>query len=286
MRVVARFFLFLTAFILMACSENALEVFADKDTDQAKYIQAQRLMNDSNYDQAISVLLSTTSEFQTKREFRTLLASAYAGRGGLEFLKIIEAFDNATSTNLFPFLMQGFVGGSYANFTDLSLAEDVVNLISTDAAVRTEDENVLMALIYLAKLGNILSAYMDSDNDGSLDGTFADACVDADAPGTSIDDLNVGEIGLSLLGFFKVLPHLSENFTSGVTGDLDDCEEDIESLEPAPGVFPLDGVCAISDPADYTAMHIAGFRSLLKEDDIIGLGVNCTGDISTCNCPP
>lgn len=288
MRVAVRSFLFLTVFVLLACSENILESFADKDTDRAKYIQAQHLMNSADYDGAVSVLLSTSTAFQERREVRALLASAYAGRGGLEFLSLIERLDNidiSDNIKLFPFLTQSFLGGSSANITDLALAEETVQQISTNPAARTEDENILMALIQLAKIGNVLSVYMDSDNDGSLDGTFSNACTDADTPGTAINDLNVGEIGVSLLGFLSILPHLSDNFTSGVTGDLDDCEADLESLEPFPGVFPLDGVCSISDPSDYTSLHIAGFRSLIKEDALVGFGVNCTGDISACHCP-
>lgn len=283
--MVFRSFLFIVIFALLACSENMLEAFGDKETDAARYIQAQQLINAGNYDEAISILQSTSSTFQTQREVRALLASAYAGRGGLEFLNVIEAFENAASVNLFPFLMQGFTGGTAARVADLSLAEESLNLISADPAARTEDENVFLALIYLSKIGNILSVYMDDDNDGSLDGSFANACADADTPGTAIDNSSVGEIGLALLSFLRIIPYLSDNFTSGVTGGLDDCVADIESIEPSPGVFPLAGVCSIDDPADYTAVHIAGFRSLIKEDSIIGLGVACTGDVTVCNCP-
>ncbi len=283
--MILRIFVILTFIMQSSCSVNVLEAFGDKETDQAKYIEAKKLIDKSQYDEAIQVLLGASAKFQEKREVRTLMASAYAGRGGLEFLSIVEAFKDASSVNLFPFLMNGFRGGSSDRYSDLSLAEGVIDLISEDPAERTEDENILMVLIYLAKMGNMLSYYMDTDGDGTLDPTFVNACTDSDNPGTAINDLNVGEVGMHLLKFVQTVTYLSNNFTSTVLADLD-CQADLEGLEPFPGFFPLAGVCSIDDPAGYTNVHIAGFRSLIKESDFLGLGVSCSGDVTTCYCTP
>lgn len=264
---------------ILSCSGNILETFGDKDTDQAKYTEALMLINKSQYDDAITVLLSMSAEYQAKREVKALAASAYAGRGGLTFLTLIEAFQNPGGVRLYPFLVQGFIGATAAKSTDLNTAAGVIDSISTDPASRTADENVFAALIYLGEAGSVLNTYLDNDNNGTLDGTFVDACVDADNPGTSIDDANVGVYGMAILNFLKVLPYI-DNFASGVLTGLTSCA-DVEGLNAL-----LTGICAIDDPANYTANHIAGFRSLIKEDNLVGMGVACTGDVSACNCPP
>ena len=270
----------------LSCTVNILENFSQKDSDKAKYIDAKMRMDVHDFDGAVTILLSTSSSFQNERPVKALLASAYAGKGGLIFLSLIESFQNATSGKLFPFMTSGFVGATAQKFGDLQNAEIAINSINADPLLRNEDENILMALVQLAKLGTILNYSVDDDNDGSIDGTFVNACTNANTPGVAIDNDSVGEVGLALLQFLQILPSLSNNFASGVLGSLDDCVADIESIEAAPGVYPLAGVCAITDPADYTATHLAGFRSLIKEDSVIGFGVSCTGDVSACNCPP
>lgn len=271
----------LSVFLLsiISCSGNVLETFGDKDTDQAKYIEALKLINKSQYNDAITILLSMSTEYQAKREVKALAASAYAGRGGLTFLTLIEAFQNPGGVRLYPFLVQGFIGATAAKSTDLNTAAGLIDTISANPANRTSDENVFAALIYLGEAGSVLNTYLDNDNNGTLDGTFVDACIDADNPGTSIDDANVGVYGMALLNFLKVLPYI-DNFASGVLGSLASCA-DIEGLNAL-----LTGICAIDDPVNYTANHIAGFRSLIKEDNLVGMGVSCTGDVSACNCPP
>lgn len=270
------------------CTANIFETFADKDSNAAKIQEIQIRLNNHDFDGALQIIASLPAALQSDREVRVLAASAYAGRAGLVFLEVIQNFQNASSTLISPFLMAGFPGGTLARIDDAKAAEDQLVNISTDPAARNADENVMMALINFTKMGNILSGYADNDNNGVLDPTF-DSCPNADTPGTSMPDSQVREFGLSLVFALNSLSTLSNNFASGVLGGLSDCSA-VEALDDSLPVHPLDGMCAITDGANFTADHLAGFRSIIKENSVFGLGVGggggCPGDISTCNCPP
>jgi len=264
-----------------SCSQNILSTFADKNTDAAKYIEAQKLIDAQNYDDAISVLMSASNEFQADRKFKSLLASAYAGRAGLNFLDLIESFQDASGVTLFSLLMPSFHSADLAALTskvgDLDQAADTLKSINSDPAQRNQDENILMILVSFAKIGYILNTYTDADHNGALDGSFTDACSTADTPGTSIGDTAVAHIGLALVNALNALPEITNNFTSGVLGSIDDCQNDIEPYLP--------GVCSAEETSDFSAAALLGFRSLIKENDAMGLGVSCSGDVSACHCP-
>lgn len=272
----------------LGCSANIFETFADKESNAAKIQEIQIRLNKSDFDGALAIIATLPPAVQNDRDVRVLAASAYAGRSGLVFLSMIENFQNASSTLISPFLMSGFPRGTSAKISDAIAAEQQLAAISTDASVRTSDENVIMALVNFAKMGNILSEYADDDEDGTLDGTF-NPCPNADTPGTNISNAQVREFGLSLVFALNSLSSLSNNFASSVLGGLSSCL-DIEALDDSMPVHPLDGMCAITDAADFTSDHLAGFRSIIKENSVFGLGIGggggCPGDISTCNCPP
>jgi hypothetical protein len=264
-----------------SCSQNILSTFADKNTDAAKYIEAQKLIDGEKYDDAIAVLLSASADFQTDRKFKSLLASAYAGRAGLNFLDLIQSFQDASGVTLFSLLMPSFHSADMTALTskvmDLDQAADTLKSIASDPAQRSQDENILMVLVSFAKIGYILNTYTDTDHNGSVDGTFTDACSTADTPGTSIGDTAVAHIGLALVNALNALPEITNNFTSNVLGSIDDCQSDIEPYMP--------GVCSADDTSDFSAAALLGFRSLIKESDAMGLGVSCSGDVSACHCP-
>lgn len=255
------------------------QTFATKDSDAAKYYQATLLVDEANYSEAITVIQSMTTSGQELRETRALLASAYAGRAGVNFLSLIETFSSA-SGRLFPFLTQSFTGAPADKVSDLTLAQASLEAISADYTERTNDENIFLAIVYLAKIGNIFSTYMDDDDDGSLDGSFVDACTAADSEGVSIGDGNVGEVGYALLNTLKIMSDPDNNVISGVlTGSLSSCD----SLE-AESVL-LTGICSVESASDFTGAQVKAFRSLMKEDSLIGFGVSCSGNLAACNCP-
>tara|TARA_B100000609_G_scaffold196847_1_gene192921 strand:+ start:2656 stop:3531 length:876 start_codon:yes stop_codon:yes gene_type:complete len=283
-------FVLLVSGLTLSCSGsvNLLETFATKDSDEAKYVQAKLLIDDGSYDSAVTVLLTTSTEFQAKAKYKTLLASAYAGKGGLTFLGLVESIKNASSTRVFPFLLSAFRSGTATTFAsnieNLVLADEALASISSDPASRTEDENTLMILINFAIIGNYLSYYTDTAQDGTLDAGFTDVCTAADTPGTNINDTSVGAIGIALFKVLNIIPELENNFIANVIGSFTSCTavEDIGSSLPG---TPLSGMCSVTDATAFSALQYKGIRSLIKEDSVLGLGVNCTGDITACNCP-
>lgn len=276
--------LFLSIMVLaqLSCSVNILENFADKNSDEAKFIDAKKLMNDRDYDGAIDKLDETTSSFQNERKVISLRASAYAGRCGMEFVPFAEALGNLGTTRLFNMLAQYYAVATPTDWADCITAENLLESLGV-ATARTNDENILMVLISFAKIGNILSFYTDTNDDGSPEaGYTADACntsgtQTADAGLTDADQREVGS------GMTLAIEALSE-----VSGTIDLGADSLTDVSGActtlAGINPSYDFCSITDPTLFTADHLQAIRSLIREDSSIGVG-SCVGDVSACLCP-
>src|SRR5262249_42318935 len=103
---------FYSSFLLVnaSCSVNILSTFADKKTNPALYEQAMLLINSGDYTGALAKIALITPPFRTDRKVLTLEASAYAGRGGLNFIDLVQALQNVSppATTLFTVLLQSF----------------------------------------------------------------------------------------------------------------------------------------------------------------------------------
>lgn len=264
----------------LSCSYNILENFSDKKSNQALLTEAKDLINRGAFQQALNKLNSITGSLAQDRSVVALKASAHAGLCGLRFFPFVDALQNMGSTRLFPFLLNHFVAGTPARIDACIAAEDLVESIGPSAN-RTSDENLLLVLISFAKIGNILSLYSDADQDGVAD-TGYDACPNGvSRVAGPLYDPDVNELGTAI--------NLAlENIASvGNTVDIGDSAlNDINNVcTTLAGIDPNLDFCGVTDPTAITAFHRSALRSLVKEDAIVGLGTNCTGDITTCNCP-
>ena len=87
----------LLTFSSISCGKNVLEQFADKGTDDAIYYSAQQEMNARNYSAAITTLGTLSAAYLSQRTIQFTLASAYAGRCGLDFIPLANALTSMSS---------------------------------------------------------------------------------------------------------------------------------------------------------------------------------------------
>lgn len=271
----------------LSCSQNVLEIFADKNTNEAFLVNAKKLMNDSDFDGALEQIALMTDEFEATRSVVYLKASAYAGRCGLRFLPLVEALGNLGTSRLFPVLLSAFRSGlTVSSIDDCRTAEDLVESIGA-ISTRTADENLLLLTISFAKMGVIMSYYGDNDQDGTVDGGF-DVCADgagARTFGADISDADIREFGTGLtlaIANITALTGTIDLGTSSLTAIADACA-DLAAIPPA-GTYDF---CSVTNPASFTTEHLQAIRSLLKEDSVVGLdSMGCDGDVSLCECIP
>lgn len=269
----------------LSCSVNILENFADKNTNEALYVDAVELMNSGDYTGALAKLDLMTGSYATSRKVLGLRAKAYAGRCGLEFLPLVEALSNMGTTRLFPLLMSEFRSGTTtARIDDCIEAENTVEQIG-DVNARDSDENLLMVVISFAKIGNILSYYADTDQDGTVTNNY-DVCTigGARTAGGDMPDADARQLGSGITLAIENISAVSTSINLG-NASLADIQAACTSLAT---LNPAYDFCSVTDPTGFTAAQLRGIRSLVKEDQSVGLDTlqaGCDGDVATCNCP-
>jgi hypothetical protein len=273
----------------VSCSVNVLTPFAKKTTDDALYEDALADINSGDYNGALTQISNMTSAYQGKRTVVTLKASAYAGLCGMNFLSFVKDLGNMGSTRLFPFLVSEFKGGTTARIDACRSAQDLMTSIGT-VSERTNDENMFLVLLSFAKIGNVLSLYTDVDQDGTPDAgvnpcTFTPRATRPTSPvaGDWYDDTtnktgDLREIGTGIALALANIAAVSSTVNLG-TGSLSSVNS-VCSAVPAAYDF-----CSITDGTQFTASQLKGIMTLLKESSVVGLGTNCTGDVTACFCP-
>ncbi len=262
-----------------SCSVNILEEFGDPDTDRAKFIDANDAINKGAYDTAITLIASMTASYQAREDVIELYASAYAGRCGLDFLTFANTtLANMGTARLLLYLMQNRNGATTTAQSDCQQAISLIESIDAVAANRTDDQNLLMAVVSLFQLGNIINIYGDTDDDGTADWNSAvpnDACESA-----AISDSDVGQVGASLVRTITSVSALSSQTVGS------DQLTDINSVCTALASPPISDtdICTKTDPSTFDATELRAFRTLLRENTSIGTG-SCVGDVSACLCP-
>jgi len=275
----------------LTCSVNVLENFADKQTNMALYYDAQKLINDGEYDAAIEKLDLIIGSFAVDRKVKMLRASAYGGKCGIEFIPFVLSLADMGSTRLFSFLMSSFGGGTSAMVEHCMTAESLLTSIGT-VSERTNDENMFLLVVAFTKIGRILSFYADSDNDNAVDAAFTavDMCTeDTAAPrvaGAAMTNEDVIQIGTGIALALEQLTALSGLVDVG-SDSLTDLTTICATLAGAPFNVPI---CTMTTTDDWTdgptdEEEQAAVRSLVNEDQDVGIGT-CAGDITACACAP
>lgn len=285
----------LLALLTTSCSVNILSPFADEETDQALFIEAQIQINRGNYSGAVDLFTQMSSDFLEKDYVVPYHASAYAGVCNLDFLNFQTLIDDLGSSRLFEALMSTYTGGTTtekeARIAACDQAITILEAAGATEADRDDDNNLLISFVLFVKMGTTLSRHADddsaltNDNDGVLD-TNWDACADGDptADTNVFPEDDVRQFGAALIKAVNSLSAVS-SVTVGA-GSITLINTLCTSIAGAvPGA---DDLCTKTDPADFTANEIAGIRTLVNEGTDIGLGSCAAGtpNITNCPCPP
>lgn len=258
--------------MLVSCSQNALLESAKRDTDAALLFEAKKKMNSALWTDAITLIARMSATAQAERSTKVTLASAYAGRCGLDLIRLADQISTSSGTNFFSILGSAMRAATGPSVTDCVSAETTLLSISSDPQALTADENMMLSFIGFSKIGAILATYADLDDDGSADAGF-DACDTADIPEAMVRQFGTG-ITLAIASLNATGSSIASGLSTAVTS----------ACTTLGGLDPAYNFCSITDPADFTADQIKALGGLIHSTDNPGVGT-CAGDIATCVCP-
>lgn len=268
----------MTTVLQLSCSVNILEGFNDKKADSYILTEIDKSINRQQYSDALALFQTLSSDAKEDRDNKVVLATIYFGLCGVEkFLKFVNDLGQSGGATLFITLMRTFKGADDTSVANCINAENAIKSIDTDATKRTTKENILMAFISMAKIGNILHNKLDTDDDDNADG------VDVCNTSTPLDTASAKEVAT---GVGNMLISIAAAPGSSVgSGQASAITTVCSIIDSTPGLGSTYNFCALTDTANVTATHEKGIRSIIKENTNLGLGVSCTGDLTTCNCP-
>lgn len=238
----------ITFFFLLSCEGNFLREISDRDTDAALLFDAQTAINSLDYDSAINILTNQlSSSAQTKSEARELLASAYAGKCGLNFIDFTTGLSEATSGSAFSLASQPFVGVE-VNATYCLTSLQTLDLIGTNAE-RTVDQNAFASVVGMVLMGSATRLYTDN-NPVNGDGAQDAADISCSLTNDQIDEIILG-YGYMAQNFSALSSQIG-SASSTFSGSISTCESVAGS------------VCQITNPASIDATLRDTMKDLLN----------------------
>lgn len=275
-----RYFILLIFVVTTGCS-NIYEGLANKTSDEAIYQDVQTLMDDQDWDTALTKLASLSSSYASKTEVRETWAGVLAGKCGLNFINYFQTLGSVdlSGTTLFKYFMNAFTG-SIVSPESCTQAQAKMEEISTDPTARTSGQNLFMAVLGMVKMGVYLRSYLDqngTDNlgDGSVDGTKNVCTNDAsNLPDAALDEIITG-FGL-----------LTTNLTT-ITGVISSgsASTSLSSLNTV--CTAVSGVCNKTSTSSISASDRNNFRDLLNTSSAnttapVGVGACANATVTPC----
>ncbi len=246
--------------------KNLFTDAAKKDTDAALAEDARKLNSTGDFDGAIAKFGLMSTGFRTSNEMTKLLASAYAGKCGFNFLNFFEAIKDSSSDSLFMLTMRAFK----------DVAVDPSSCTQAQATIQTlvpdpndSDRQLFMALLGFAKMGTYLRARVDVDQDGNVD-DVANACKE-----TILANNDVREV---FTGLGLVLDNLASLAAVASGGDTAEKMAELKTKCTENGVN-----CAFTNPNDIDDNAVLALRTLIDTQEF-GVG-DCIDDPFVTCCP-
>ena len=243
-------------FFCNSCGVNYLRDLSDKNTDAAKLEDAKKSINSnpSDYDAAIAKILSMSSEAQGTLEVKKILAGAYAGKCGLNFLSFIKGLttDPSAPTSLFEKLMIAM----RTQVPDLPSCTQAENLVVSlgSAANRPSNVNFFFAIYGFAKVGLFLRSFADPDASGTVEAPF-DSCSPAQFPDNAVNQVITG-LGIAFENISTILSVISN---SAFGTEILDFQAQCEAILGA-------GNCSVTDTSLINGTMRDLMRDVLKSE--------------------
>ena len=253
---------FILIFISLSCSQNLFEDLSSISPDEENYSKAMDALNDESYDQAIIIVNNQiTPAGQTFTKVRELLASAYAGKCGLNFLDYTNKLSQQSSGSAMSNLLQPFVQVP-VDPASCRLALQTMELIGP-TPIRTNNQNIFTSITGMVLVGTALRGYADLSpvlGDGTADINLCTGFTDP-----QIDDIIIG-FGFFNKNFSAVTSNMIGSYSSFVLGDV------VALCNNTVGA----AACSVTDPASITAPMRDSFRDLVNTQEY-GIGAFVTG---------
>lgn len=239
---------------------NYFKDAAVKDSDEALYEDALKLIDAADYTGAIDKINETSATFRAERKVVRSLAGAYAGRCGLDFLEFTQGLGGSGAPfNLFK---NGFTDAAVSP-ADCQAAQDLIeDAFGETAAERVvnlgasegNSVNMFMAVLGMSKIGSTLRGAADADQDETVDAGY-DSCDDSKLSDDATKQVGTG-FALMIDNFTVIATSFDDSTAALVEGISDTCDD----ITPNP--------CAIFDPDDPTwdATALLAMRSLTKSN--------------------
>lgn len=240
---------------------NLFEPASDKTSDAALFEDAQKAIDKAEYDTAIKKFQAMSASYKTQTDVIESWAGALAGKCGLDFISYFTTLGTVslTGSTIFKFFMQAW-SQKMINPVYCTAAQVKMEEISTNPLLRTNGENLFMAILGMVKIGVYLRAYADTDGVGNLGDGIPDAAFNvctnnsANFPDAALDEVITG-MGL----ITSNLTYLTAALSAGsITNAL-------ATVNTACSVSP--GACGKTDPTTITAADRDVFRDILKTDE-------------------
>ncbi len=258
--------------LITSCGGNLYNDISTKDSAAALLEDAKNYLDGQDYSSAITKLLEMKASHLEAYNAcvtadgvrncpREILAGAYAGRCGFNFLTFIGSIGSSSGA-VFKFLMNTFTDVTVAP-DDCYEAQKVIETIGTGSDL-TSDQQIFMALLGMAKMGIYLRNDADSNQDGTADAAF-DSCDPTKLPEAHVKQVITG------LGLFLTY---SASLSTG--GSATDDLSDISAICGAS--------CNITDPTNpaLDSTVTDSFRDIIKS---LQYGIEtCDPLLPTC-CP-
>lgn len=241
------------AIFVTSCNQNLLSDVSSKSSDEYLYEEAAKSNNTQNYDSTINIITAKMSaSYQNLAKSKELLASAYAGKCGFNFLNFVDSLSKATSTAPFMLMMKPFVSVSIdASYCKLAIST-MEKIGST--VVRTSSQNMFVAILGLALMGTSLRQY--ADKTPTLGNGIIDVNLCTTVTSSQIEDVIVGFGHFSLNLSFVSASLIGSGSLSSLTGLNLVCSTQA-------GVS-----CAVTDLSSLSSANrtllVSFFRSLLN----------------------
>lgn len=164
--------LLLSLTLTTSCGQpNLLTDVSETDSDEALFFEAKKKIDALEWDTAIDIIENQMSDgYAAQVDVQEALAGAYAGKCGFTFVDIINGLKNSPSSSIFPFFMSIFAG----NTLDTSACDQSISIITSFGSVleRTNDQNLFLTILGIARIGTTLGAKLDPTQDGVADGVY------------------------------------------------------------------------------------------------------------------